>query len=555
MLVFRPVTYCKVLILAAGIFTASLAETPLSPPPGWVEAEGPPDYRRRTLADLKIERQINPGIYLARVHVRSREVKWKRLWIPQPKAEPLPADFLVYLTLRGPVLHDGCTVHATITGRAVPRALSGGFGAYVQRLGASSTLWLSSKHHVQSIDCAQASLRDEVRIWIERTIENRITNDTAKDAAAGFVLGSAGYMDRGFKRRAAELGILHVFAASGMHLAILYGLLFLPASLVLGKRHPLAASFPLPICVFYVWLLGFPVSLSRALVFVTLAALSCIFHRRLTAGSLLLNSALVLLVWMPREFLTLASALSFAAVGGIILCAPVLAGLFSLKNPALRFLWAQILVTTGAALGTTPLLVAAFGGHAYASAAVNLLAIPLSDLVLPLLFASLALEAVLPGNAGFLWAACDRLMTLFCDATVAASRVSGYVTVPAFSLPTTASLCLLGLIVYCALASARDSELCGRSLARMRTAIVILTVVLGPVGAGLACAAGYLPDSAASVAAFVGKPDSRFSQERSDFSVPTEANSIGNSDEIQNHRHTGLHRSGSTAQPGPELSH
>lgn len=552
---FRPVTYIKLLLLVAGICAASQADAPAAAPDGWIERESLPDYRRRLLADLKVERQINPGVYIVKAVVRAREVKWRRLWIPSPDSRPLPAEFTVYLTLRGPVLHDGCTVHAMITGRAVPRALSGGFGAYVERLGASSTLWLSPKYHVQSIDCGEASLRDQIRMWIENTIESRITNKTAANAASGFILGSAGYMDKTFKRRAAELGILHVFAASGMHLAILYGLLFLPGAAVLGKRHPLAVSFPLPVCVFYVWLLGFPVSLSRALVFVTLAALSCLVHRRLTAGGLLLNSALVLLAWMPEEFVTLSCALSFGAVAGIMICAPVLLRLFSVQNPALKFLWTQVLVTVSAALLTTPLLAFAFGGHAYASVVVNLLAIPLSDFVLPLLFAALALEALLPGRIGFLWAACDRTMELFCDATVAASRFSGYASISAFSLPVAASVCLAALVLYAGFAAARNRELCGRSLSQMRSALLALVCLLGPGGAALSYA-GTLGGQTAVLAAFAGRPDSRFAEEASGASVPGDAvESTGNTDEIENHGNPGRNRRRPAAQPRTELSH
>jgi ComEC/Rec2-related protein len=557
---FRPITILKIIFIAASAFIASRPQPQAAPPAGWVNPDGPPDYRNRLRAELKIERQINPGSYLVRVNVRAQETRWRRAWYPVSApgtniaqgGSMFPADFPVYLTLRGPVLHDGCTVHARITGRAVPRALSGGFGEYVRRQGATSTLWLSPKYHVESIQCTDPSARDAIRLWIEETIERRITNKTASAAAAGFVLGSAGYMDRTFKRRAAELGILHVFAASGMHLAILYGLLFLPAAWLWGRRHPVAVSIPLPVCAFYVWLLGFPVSLSRALVFVCFAAASCLFHRRLTASSLLLNSALVLAVWMPQEFVTLSSALSFGAVAGILLCAPVLFRLYSVQNKAVRFLWSQVLVTVSASIFTIPLLASVFGGHAYMSVIVNLLAIPLSDLVLPILFGALALEALVPALTGSLWLVCEKVMVLFCDATVAASRFSAYVEVPLVSLPVVSSGVLAILILYCAWCSARSALLCGPVLQGIRRAILVLVCLIGPLGALVSQTAASFP-VAPPVSTFAGRPDSRFAGQPSASSVPT-GRSVGNADEIQDRTDTRLDGRSSTAQPGAELS-
>lgn len=557
---FRPVSFFKIILLFFLIFVASRPEPQAAAPAGWVSPDGPPDYKTRLRADLRIERQINPGSYLVRVTVRAKERKWKRFWYPVTEtvvgadAQSGFADgFLVYLTLRGPVLHDGCTVRAFITGRGVPRALAGGFGEYVRRQGATSTLRLSPKYHVESIECGDPSSRDRIRLWIEEAINRRITNETAAKAASGFVLGSAGYMDRSFKRRAAELGILHIFAASGMHLAILYGVLFLPAAYLLGRRHPLAVSIPLPVCAFYVWLLGFPVSLSRALVFVSFAAASCLFHRRLTAQGLLINSALVLGVWMPREFLTLSSALSFGAVAGILLCAPVLFRLFSIQNKAVGFVWSQVLVTVSASIFTTPLLAFVFGGHAYMSVIVNLLAIPLSDLVLPILFGALVLEAAVPAAAGVLWEASEKLVALFCDATVAASEFSGYAEISLVSLPVAVSLTLAVLILYCALAAAGNADLCGPALRRVRIATLLLVSLLGPPGAALSqTAAAHGP---VWLSTFAGTPDSRFAGQSGDSSVPEGSAFAGNSNEVEDRGNTPFHRGGPPAQPRPEFPH
>lgn len=547
---FRPVTYLKTLLLLAGSIASLRSSPPPDPPAGWVQPEGPPNYRHRVLADLKIERQLSPGSYLARVQIRGREMKWRRQWFSAGDFGAEIEPFLVYLTLRGPVLHDGCTVHAFVTGRAVPRALSGGFGEYVRRLGASSTLFLSPKYHIQSVECGDPSLRDFIRLWIEASIARRIPDKTAADAAAGFVLGSAGYMDRSFKRRAAELGILHVFAASGMHLAILYGLLFLPAAWLLGRRHPIAVLIPLPACIFYVWLLAFPVSLSRALVFVSLAAASCLFHRRLSVLQLLLNSALILLWWMPSEFLTLSSALSFGAVAGIMLCTPVLLRLYAVRNKAVRFVWSQVLVTVSASICTTPLLVWAFGGHAYMSVVVNLLAIPLSDLVLPLLFGSLALEALLPQAAAPFWHACGQIISLFCDATVAASKGSAYAAVSPYSLPVICSAAMAAMILYCAICAARRTEVCGRALSFLRRAVVVLVCLSGPPGGALAYFAPRIPCVAAVLAQVAGRPDSRFAEQAVDSNLAEHAR---NSDEVKDRGDSSVHRSSTPAQPGPEL--
>jgi len=162
----------------------------------------------------------------------------------------------------------------------------------------------------------------------------------AEGIALGMLTGKSGWMDRDTKSTAAGLGILHLFAASGLHLGILYAVLYWPLSKLLGPKHGLATAPPLVVAAAYVWLLDFPVSLVRAFCFVSLFTLRSFVHRRIVTIDHLMNTALLTALFFPDSMISLSALLSFSAVGGILFLFEPINGLFkaNLKKRPVPFI-------------------------------------------------------------------------------------------------------------------------------------------------------------------------------------------------------------------------
>ncbi|MCE9599987.1 MAG: ComEC/Rec2 family competence protein [Spirochaetia bacterium] len=487
----------------------ALRDLPSEAPTDWfnLTTTGKPIYNRSMLATLQIEKSVTPGIYLANASIQG--VAWKKRrqwWFAKSDPRIESQRFPVLLLLKGADYFPGCKIEARVFGRGVPEQLTdSSFHKYAKRQGATSMLRLSARYHVISSSCPIPDLRVRIRQSITETLRKRL-NGRELDSAMGFILGQAGYMDKDLKQRATELGILHVFAASGMHLAILYALLLIPAAALLGKKHPLAVCMPLPLCVGYVWLLDFPVSLCRALVFVMLYGLSCVLCRRITSKETILNSAIVLMLWMPWDFATLSSALSFAAVAGILYFTTPALSVVSLRTKIFSLLWKQSVVTICATICTTPILVFALGNHSFMGPLINLVLVPLTDLVLPLLFLATTLDLFgIETIAGFVWLLARPGMIAFVKITESIAPFSFFYKYDSiFALPVCCAALLLALLFW-----VRNSrELCGQVFRFARATTILLAFMIGPVGA---LVAGAMRPIAGT---FVGQGSDRFEKER-----------------------------------------
>lgn len=211
--------------------------------------------------------------------------------------------------------------------------------------------------------------------------------DYANDIAMGLFLGDASYLENEFKQKVKEGGILHLFAASGLHIGVFIGFLFFFANRIPFFNYYTERIFPLLFAFLYLYLLNFPVSLLRAYIFASLFILGSLFFRKMKSVDLLLVSAAILLFIDRENFLTLSFNLSYSAVCGILFFKKYLDDLFfgKMKN----FFTENFSISISASLGTYPILIFYFKSFSFGSIFLNLILVPLTSLLLPLLYISL----------------------------------------------------------------------------------------------------------------------------------------------------------------------
>lgn len=245
------------------------------------------------------------------------------------------------------------------------------------------------------------SWKKEFSQKINQTLDRAKIEGRAREISLGLVLGDAKGLDKEFKKNAREGGILHLFAASGLHLGILIGCMF-----SVLKRIPfLGYYFPriLPVLfgLLYLACLDFPISLTRAWIFSAWILLQSLFFRKSKPVDLLISSAGLVYLWDPLRSFGVSFLLSFGAVSGILLLLPIfqkcLPPISDDKTILSRFFgfWREnLLVSLSAGIGTLPSLIYYFGSYSFGSLGLNLILVPICGILLPLLYFSLVLESI-----------------------------------------------------------------------------------------------------------------------------------------------------------------
>lgn len=331
--------------------------------------------------------------------------------------------FTAVIRMKNDNLRPGCIVDLQLSGRGVPRPLNQtSFDRYLARRGAVSYLWISPRYHVRKKECPPPAFRLRFRNIVRVILEKRArVPERARAVIGAMLFGSSRLLNPEDKKNAARLGILHLFAASGLHLGIFYGCLYFPFAFILGRRNRLAILIPLPLCAAYLWLLEFPVSLTRAFLFLSFFALANLVNRKLTAANLLVNTALLLLFIKPAEFCSLSGVLSLGAVGGILFFYRLFReGVFPGYGGLRGIFFSQLSLNVSASLLTAPVLLYVFKAHSFGALVANQLLVPLTGLLLPPVYLGLLLEfavsgGILPADpAGlFIWPLVDRGFRLF----------------------------------------------------------------------------------------------------------------------------------------------
>lgn len=227
------------------------------------------------------------------------------------------------------------------------------------------------------VDTAEFSVRDETtaglllialedaRQWLVDSIEASMPDETA-DFSRALLLGDRRdiiyELDTAFKIS----GISHIVAVSGLHMSILFGLIYLGTF----KRRWLLAVFGIPAVCLFIALAGFTPSVTRAGIMQILIILALCLNREYDPPTALAFSALVMLVCNPLVASSVGFQLSVSSVAGIFLFYEKLSGWLKLRIPERKgklakrlrsWLVSGIAMTGSAQVLTTPLVAYYFG--------------------------------------------------------------------------------------------------------------------------------------------------------------------------------------------------
>lgn len=235
----------------------------------------------------------------------------------------------------------------------------------------------------------------------------RRQTESLQDAAAagliqGMVLGDYRLLAAGDLRAFRLTGLIHLCAASGLHVAILAGF-----TVWLGRKARLPArlvpALQAPILITYAFAVGLSVPVIRATIVALLAAAAYFMGRDFDLLPAT-GAAVIVMVWSdPGAAAGVSFQLCFAAALGLALLYRPLAGVMRAGGSKVLALLAA---TIAAQLAVGPILLHHFGEVSLLSPLSNLLVLPLVPVVMALaMLSSLLGAAGLPASAAVMQAA------------------------------------------------------------------------------------------------------------------------------------------------------
>lgn len=178
------------------------------------------------------------------------------------------------------------------------------------------------------------------------------------------------------------VGMTHVVVASGAHLGILVG----AARKLFGKISKFSGTmFAFLLILFFVLVVGFTPSMTRAALVTSLSLLMGYIGRKFTPFRLIIFVATITLLLVPSNFINLGWQLSFASFFGILIVAPKLQRLlYGGKHPP--WLASMLLTSLSTSLICAPILVYNFGSLSLLSFIANLVILPTLPYAMLLVF-------------------------------------------------------------------------------------------------------------------------------------------------------------------------
>jgi competence protein ComEC len=288
------------------------------------------------------------------------------------------------------------------------------------------------------------------------------------DLIKAVVIAESHGIDPAIREAFVRTGTVHILVIAGLHVGFValfaYGVfLFLlkrsERVMLAVNVKKLAALLTVAPVVTYGLLAGFPVSTKRAIIMAVALTASFIFNRGKDIYNTLVLAALVILIVYPYALWETAFQLSFAAVFSIIYLVPRFEGFLDLSDDPLekpgllrRFLSRKVMpaffVTVAASIGTTPVLAHHFHRVSVVGLAANLVAVPLTGIILPAILSSLVISPFWEGLARVPLFAADigfelmvRVIRFFSGLPYASVWVTA---------PTLLEICLFYALVVCA---------------------------------------------------------------------------------------------------------
>lgn len=224
----------------------------------------------------------------------------------------------------------------------------------------------------------------QARARVIKILQQYIPSPKEAGLAEAMLIGYKDDLDKNLVQSYSGTGVTHIIAISGLHLALIYWLLNLMVRPL--QRTRLARWLKPVIIIAGLWLFTFAAgaspSVMRAALMFTCLVTGKSISRRSSVYNSLAASAFILLCIDPFWLWDVGFQLSYAAVLSIVLFMKPIYSLWYVKHKIADHIWSLCAVTLAAQILTVPLTVYYFHQFPNLFLLTNLVAVPLSTVIL-----------------------------------------------------------------------------------------------------------------------------------------------------------------------------
>lgn len=202
-------------------------------------------------------------------------------------------------------------------------------------------------------------------------------NKKNADIILSIILGDVDYLDESLYDNIKLMGLAHIFAVSGTHIVLLYGFLITALKYCFLSRRA-SWSIAWGLIWFYGFLIGFPMSVMRALVMFTLLFGSEVLYRKYNSLNSIGLAALVLTMYNPFWLFDAGFLLSFSAALSMIIFNKYIANHLLTQNGVLRNLYLNMFLQ----LFTVPVVSYYFNFIPVVGIVYNILLLPVFTVII-----------------------------------------------------------------------------------------------------------------------------------------------------------------------------
>ena len=245
---------------------------------------------------------------------------------------------------------------------------------------------------------------------LEHIVLNSSLKPETQSLLIAVMLGNDDFITPETREHFSVVGVAHVLALSGLHVAIISLLIwFMLFPLDYMRAKKLRLILTLLLLIGYAILTGLSASVVRATVMIAFVFMSTLFYRRSTPLNSVAAAALIILVFSPGSLYSVGFQLSFITVAALIIFYQT----FDIKYPEnrlMKYLYSLFLTSLVAMLSSTILTAYYFNTVSFITVIVNFIVLPIFPVFMTV-GAVVLLLLIMGGSIAWL----DRILDFITD--------------------------------------------------------------------------------------------------------------------------------------------